>query len=336
VRQQQRTQLWNYANIVGVLLSAINPVLGAGAMGAAASARLKYSREFEEEADFLGLRFMRSAGYDPAAMPAFFKKLLAERRLNPAGVPPYLLTHPLTEERIAKVETLLAANPSPARQPRPDEARLLAEVRAVVRADTKAPGAVVDEYKKMAEERAADGFARYLLGVVYAETGRLKSARTAFLRARELGGAGSYLPVRLARVYLGLRRAAEARGELAKYLKDTGKDAEAREAMGQTLLELDEPEAAIAQLERSVALDPTLDEGHRLLGQAYGKVGRTGDGFYQVAKACELRGRLEQAFSHYVQARDALPDDDPRAESLRASIAELAEIIGEKKDRRPR
>ena len=47
---------WNVAALVGVLLAAMNPVLAAGAIAAAQTAQLKYSREFEQEADYLGLR----------------------------------------------------------------------------------------------------------------------------------------------------------------------------------------------------------------------------------------------------------------------------------------
>src|SRR5262249_15994610 len=109
VRQQNEGQVWNYAALLGVLLSAVHPVLGAGAVAAAQTAQLKYSREFEQEADYLGLRYATQAGYDPHALGSFFKTLLAEQRVNPAGVPAYMLTHPMTEERVAHVETTINA-----------------------------------------------------------------------------------------------------------------------------------------------------------------------------------------------------------------------------------
>jgi predicted Zn-dependent protease len=57
VRQQTEGQVWNYAALLGALLSAVNPVLGAAGIAAAQTAQLKYSREFEQEADYLGLRY---------------------------------------------------------------------------------------------------------------------------------------------------------------------------------------------------------------------------------------------------------------------------------------
>jgi predicted Zn-dependent protease len=326
-RQQDKTQLWNYAGLLGLLLTAVHPVLGAGAMAASQSASLKYSRQFEEEADLLGLRFMHTAGYDPAAMSGFFKKIQAEQRINPAGVPPYLLTHPLTEDRIARVESVLATYPRAPKKGLPGAARELEEARAAVWAATSPSEVVLEDYQQRADEAPADGFAQYLLGIVSAAKGRLDAAREAFEKARKLKGAGHRLPMRLAKVYLRLGRPEDAKGELDVYLREHGDDAFARSVSGQTLLELGKEAEAIAQLEGSLHLDPTLIESHRLLGQAYGRNGREGEAFYHLAKASELRGQLQQALSRYTRAREALDESEPRHEEVVASIAELGEMV---------
>ena len=72
----------NYATLLGVLLSAVQPAIGAGAVAANAAAQLQYRREFEQEADYLGARYMRQAGYDPRGMLDFFKKMLDEQRVD--------------------------------------------------------------------------------------------------------------------------------------------------------------------------------------------------------------------------------------------------------------
>ena len=61
-----------------------------------------HSREAEFEADQRGLMILVNAGYNPRAMPAFMSKLLG------AGAPPqFLSTHPHTEDRIARLNTLI-------------------------------------------------------------------------------------------------------------------------------------------------------------------------------------------------------------------------------------
>lgn len=65
---------------------------------------LKYSRENEEEADYLGLKFMERAGYDRTGMIAMLKKMRRISGPSYSDPPPYLLTHPAVEDRISSLE----------------------------------------------------------------------------------------------------------------------------------------------------------------------------------------------------------------------------------------
>ena len=67
--------------------------------------QLRFSREFEAEADQLSVVYTTRAGYEPAAITRFFERVLAEqRRLPPQQIPPYLYSHPDVEQRIQAVE----------------------------------------------------------------------------------------------------------------------------------------------------------------------------------------------------------------------------------------
>ena len=65
---------------------------------------LKFSRDAEAEADYLGLQYMYKAGYDPNAYVAFFGKVLEEERRQPGSVPKIFQDHPPTPDRILKAE----------------------------------------------------------------------------------------------------------------------------------------------------------------------------------------------------------------------------------------
>jgi predicted Zn-dependent protease len=65
--------------------------------------KLKFSREYENEADELGTIFMTRAGFPPGAITRFFERILAEQRAMPDRIPPYLFTHPDVHDRIAAV-----------------------------------------------------------------------------------------------------------------------------------------------------------------------------------------------------------------------------------------
>ena len=66
--------------------------------------QLNYSRDFEREADRLGIQIMVRAGFDPNGMVGFFERMLRANRHNEGKAPGYLLTHPLTTERIADMQ----------------------------------------------------------------------------------------------------------------------------------------------------------------------------------------------------------------------------------------
>ncbi len=81
-RQQEATQLLNYATLLGVLLSVVQPAVGAGAVAINAATQLKYRREFEQEADYWAR--------DTCAKPATIRAAcwISSRRCGTSNVPP--------------------------------------------------------------------------------------------------------------------------------------------------------------------------------------------------------------------------------------------------------
>ena len=67
-----------------------NMWLGAFALGSQVGVLLPYSRKHESEADFLGLKYMAKAGYDPRVAPEFWDRFATKG----SGQPEFLSTHP--------------------------------------------------------------------------------------------------------------------------------------------------------------------------------------------------------------------------------------------------
>jgi predicted Zn-dependent protease len=65
---------------------------------------LKFSRDAEREADFLGLQYMYKAGYDPNAYITFFERIQADEKRRPGTIPRVFSTHPPTPERIENAQ----------------------------------------------------------------------------------------------------------------------------------------------------------------------------------------------------------------------------------------
>lgn len=67
---------------------------------AALDSKLRFSRQNEQEADRIGMQTMVAAGEDPYAVPDMFERMLKATRYS-RRPPEFLLTHPVTESRIA-------------------------------------------------------------------------------------------------------------------------------------------------------------------------------------------------------------------------------------------
>src|SRR5271166_3826308 len=76
---------------------------------------MKFSRNFEGEADYLGLEYMYKAGYDPQAFISFFEKIKAKEKTKPGTLAKAFATHPQTPDRIEKsqqeIRNILPARP---------------------------------------------------------------------------------------------------------------------------------------------------------------------------------------------------------------------------------
>ena len=69
---------------------------------------LKFSRDAEKEADYLGVQYMYKAGYDPNSYVTFFERVQAEEKRRPGSVPKIFATHPPTPDRIANTQKEIA------------------------------------------------------------------------------------------------------------------------------------------------------------------------------------------------------------------------------------
>jgi predicted Zn-dependent protease len=65
---------------------------------------MKFSRGFEEQADYLGLQYVYKAGYDPESFMSFFEKLQAKEKQKPGTLSKVFASHPPIESRIAKIQ----------------------------------------------------------------------------------------------------------------------------------------------------------------------------------------------------------------------------------------
>lgn len=110
MRQMTRANYMQIASIAPMIF--IGGWTGYGIYEAASIAvpvtMLKFSRDFEAQADYLGIQYMYRAGYDPEAMITFFEKIEDLQKHKPGAVAKVFSDHPQTPDRIEKSQEEIA------------------------------------------------------------------------------------------------------------------------------------------------------------------------------------------------------------------------------------
>jgi predicted Zn-dependent protease len=324
IRQQQDTKLLSYAGLAAMALAIINPVLAAGAASAAGAVQMKYMRQLEEESDYRGLQYIKQAGFDPHGMPRFLKKMGEEERLNPADVPPYLRSHPMSRDRLSYIERTLGTMQW--NQSVPSNPFELRRVQAILRALTEPRARLTAEYQQKVTASPDDAQALALLGVVQARFNDLENARQTLEQA---SAKGLRLDDEIGAVYLKLGQRDKARQAFARLSEIAPTHADAHAQLCKILWQEGDSTQAAKECQMALTLDPQLDEPYVTLAQIAQHQNKIADYRLFLAQAMELQGRPEAALSQYQHALELLGPDHPKAEELEKKTTELTELVSE-------
>ncbi|MEO5341040.1 MAG: tetratricopeptide repeat protein [Magnetococcus sp. MYC-9] len=286
-----------------------------GSAAAAHSALLDSMREKETQADRLAIRYMNSAGFDPQGMVRFMERLNREQRISHVP-PPYLLTHPLSSQRLLESQQQLEGQSaeggsSPRAQAGArsrsgaEDNALLARVQAVLEAGTTEDlNGLIARFRKRLELDPADFAGRYGLAVAERYMGQLPAAIADLeLLLRQQPGDPYLLRERgLVRLELGQPEEAEAdfRAALKRQPRRTQGDLLYRLAFA---LHEQEKWAESMRILRPLTLEhPLVAEYFYLLGVVEGKQGHLGASHLALARHFYLTMEKKMARWHYKEA----------------------------------
>lgn len=155
-----------------------------GGQAAAIQNQLSYSRDFEREADRMGLNLLEKSGYDVRGMASFFDTMEKSTRIYETSAPGYLRTHPMTTERISDVNNRIQSHPY--RQVADSLGFLM--VRAKLRSQQSVPEDAVKDFQTLVEEGKVfpESVARYGLAEALLRAKNYADAEKEVKLARQL------------------------------------------------------------------------------------------------------------------------------------------------------
>lgn len=222
VEQQKSAGIINLAALLGALVIAATAGGDAGlaaitaSQAAALENRLRYSRQNEAEADRVGMLTMVRAGLDPMSMATMFEQM--QRAARYYGRPPeFLLTHPVTERRIADARSRAARYP---RQPGRDDLEYqLMQARVTLHFEPNVDAAIKRFRNDLSTDSAHADAYRYGMTLALIKAVRLDEAQQ---QLNQLLGKDperiSYLLAQ-SEIWLGQGKPEQARDMLARQLR---------------------------------------------------------------------------------------------------------------------
>ncbi len=307
---------------------------GAAAMaatsGAAMADQLSYSREFEREADVLGLDILSEADYPTEAMIRFLKRLDQETRLQSVGGPEYLRTHPLTENRIALVEARIRGYPDIDEQPSLDFYHARARVRALYGAGTaERVSAELFEEQESSDSLKARA-ARYGLVLALNRFGDYDSALGYASQLRDEYPEEVVYQLAIAETFLQSGRASEAVDVLAGLSERAPDSMVIAYAWADALMKSRELDEARQVLRRAIRTTPGAAGLHGLLARVEGEAGNMALSFQALSEYHFLNDELDAAVANLKTALTHVGESAYLEASLSARLKELELLRGGK------
>ncbi len=317
IGNQKQDALLPLASVLAAALAArSSPDAAAGIMmggtGLALQRQLNFSRDAEREADRVGLQILRDGGYDTTGMVAFFARMQNATRNYSDRVPPYLLSHPLTSERIADIEARIRGQRYKQRADSLDFYLIRARVRVLQDGSVQGLRDATSTFdNQLLQKTPMDvAAANYGLAVVALKQGKHEQAQNLLQQARKALPANSQSPI-LASFAIDIKLAAR-QPEQALTLADAARQqfplsrGIARQ-YGQALIDAGRADEATRYLRDQAQLYRQEPELQNLLAQSYAAQGKRALQHLALAEAYALSGSVPSALEQLKIARSA-PD----------------------------
>ena len=290
---------------------AVANALGIGSIAAGQSLSLAYSREDERQADQMGLKYLREAGYGSAGLLTMLKKIRNKQWYGSNEVPTYLMTHPAIEERIVYIEGQRSGDRGQGSGVRGQKFR---EAHTCLTALYGDQDAVFKQFESDVAKNPDDAVSNYGYGLILARTGNRSKAIVYLKKALGKNPFDAYILKDLGITYFYDGQYAEALKTLEGSVSIDPFDPEGLLFMGRTQLELKQFESAESTLKSLLEKHQDYRQAFYFLGEACGRQEKADLSHYWLGMYYEYRGDLRNALFHLERSLKLTTNPDKKAE----------------------
>ncbi|HLB07421.1 MAG TPA: M48 family metalloprotease [Alphaproteobacteria bacterium] len=286
---------------------------------------ISFTVQQEQSADQAGLSYLTRTHQSAEGLLALLETLEQQELLASERQNPYILTHPLTRDRLAHVRDYVANSPDTGRPPSPEFAAIFARMQAKLMGFLSAPGTTLQHYATADTSVAA----RYARAIAYYRIPDLARALPEIdgLIAEfpddpyfhELKGQMLFENGRIAEAIPPYERAVDLRPDIGLF----------RLGLAQAMIETGDPalnEDALVQLRAALVNEEANSLIWRSIGIAEGRKGNIGVSSLALAEEALLQGRLDDLRFHMQRAEQHLAQDTPEWAQLEALKREADDL----------
>jgi len=319
VRMGENAEDYSIASMLTTLLGAAagalagRPDVGAavmlGGQGAIQRGFLAYNRTEEASADAFALKALDREGVSAEGLRDFLDTLQDQEALTTAYRDPYLLTHPLTRDRLSAVEAHVERSPTTGHGVSPEWQDMFDRMRAKLFAFLRPPQETLTRYKDQTGV-AAD----YARAIAYYRALDLDRALDLAEQLIATEPDNPFFEELAGQMLFERSRVSEALPHYERAVALAPEEPLLRIALSHAQLESGDPallKPAEDNLRNALARDDSNALGWQLLAQVYGRTDQSAMADYAMAETALRSGDYDRALFHVGRAQDQVPRGSP-------------------------
>ena len=277
-------------------------------------------REHEEEADRLGIGYLVSAGYYPAAMVDFLK-IMKQYEFLSKTIPSYLQTHPGTDDRIFYLDSLILTQYH--QKGAKNIIGNLSRMQALITLDMADLNTKHKQLEESLKKDPTNIDLLYTLALTEDQLGQTNSALDHYQKALRLSPKDEDVLKNIGLIYLKMGKADLAQDYLLRAVNVNANNDEITLALGKAYFALGKYQNALDCYMK--LKDKTFDDEdiNYFIAMTYGKLNNQGESHYYFGLYFKKAKKKESALFHYKEALNYFPQVSERTDSINQAIKEL-------------